>query len=168
MKLFGAILFIIMSLVWAGARFYADHVQFNVACGGHIERAAHANSVELAASELDTAVKYLENNNMTSGYTSVLYQTPNEDIGFWYKNLKTSLDELKGLPPDASGLEKSNVLLKLHETLIRSGDQGKQSINVPPGISVFPGNKFFAVWGTISVVLCIFGVLLGLVAIEDM
>ncbi len=42
---------------------------------------------------------------MTSGYTSILWQTPDEDIGFWYTNLKASQQELQNLQSN-NALEK--------------------------------------------------------------
>lgn len=69
-------------------------VQFNQNCGGYLKRAADANTVETAKEELSKAISYIEANNLTQGYTSVMWQTPNEDLGFWYKNLKSSETEL--------------------------------------------------------------------------
>ena len=57
-------------------------INFNVECKGHLKRAADANTIELAKQELDIALSYLEREGMTEGYTSVLYKTPDEDVGF--------------------------------------------------------------------------------------
>lgn len=123
-------------------------IQFNQACGGNLKRAADANSVEIAKQELKTALDYMEVNSLTSGYTSVLWKTPDEDIGFWYKNLKTAYNELDSLPENSSSLEKSNMLIKLRETLL---DHGKtDTITVPDGISRYPQNAFWGVMMWIS------------------
>lgn len=128
-------------------------VQFDIHCGDNIKRASHANTVELAKKEMEVIVSYLEVNNMTEGYTSVLYKQPSEDVGFWYKNLKTSLLELKTLPDNATPLEKSNMLIKLRETLT-DGDKGTH-INIPDGISVFPNNVFWFWFSWFSFFTCI-------------
>ena len=111
-------------------------ITFKQECGGHLMRAAQSNTIEMASSELNQAIKYLESNKLTSGYTSVFYQTPEDDIGFWYRNLVSIRDSLKKVPPEASPLERSNVLLKVHESLV-SGDRVSSLIE-PPGISFYP------------------------------
>ena len=47
--------------------------------------------------------------------------------------------------PNASQLEKSNVLMKLRETLIDNGENG-DNLTVPDGLSRYPNNLM---WGTI-------------------
>lgn len=132
------------------------NVQFNQNCGGYLKRAADANSVELAKQELQKALKYMEDNELTSGYTSVLWRTPDEDIAFWYNNIKTSYEELCALPETASGLEKSNMLMKLRETLTDEGEKGT-TLTKPDGISRYPHNTFWALANTIQVILWIVG-----------
>ena len=139
----------VMLLSLAGVRAYKS-VIYNINCGERIERASRANTVKTAIQELEAATTYLEQNNLTSGYTSVLWKTPSEDVEFWYKNLKASLTELKSLPADASSLEKSNMLIKLRESLIKHSQEG-DSIVAPSGISVHPHNfHWFVAWVTIA------------------
>jgi hypothetical protein len=121
-------------------------IQFDQSCGGYLERAASANTVEIAKGELQRALFYIETEDLTSGYTSVLWKTPDEDLGFWYNNIKTSYNELLSLPENASPLEKSNMLLKLRETLIDHKEKG-DSITVPGGISRYPNN---GIYGTLA------------------
>lgn len=125
------------------------NVQFNQNCGGHLELAAHANTVELAKSQLEIAVKYMQDNKMIEGYTSVVYKTPDEDVGFWYTNMNNSLNELNEVKKDASSLEKSNILIKLRESIMSSGEHG-DNIMLPEGISIFPNNVVFSLWGYMS------------------
>lgn len=112
-------------------------------CTGYLGRASNANTVETAEKELSKAIKYLEVNNLTKGYTSVLWQTPDEDIEFWYNNLKESQQELLKVTDKTSSLEKSNILLKLRETLIDNEGKQGDSITVPGGLSRYPNNGFF-------------------------
>ncbi|HMQ01708.1 MAG TPA: hypothetical protein PKD79_01410 [Candidatus Doudnabacteria bacterium] len=129
---------------WVVTRTVAS-IQYDRGCGGHLKRAADANTIDLAVLELEIAVKYLEANNMTSGYTSIIYQTPDEDVGFFYSNLKASLEELKGISPEATPLERSNILMKLRETLLDNGERATVTTK-PPGISIFPHNTKLFIW----------------------
>ena len=100
-----------------------------------------ASSNQLA---VDGHLDNLEANNLTSGYTSVMWETPDEDIGFWYQNLKASQQELQKLNSD-SALERTNVLMKLRETLLDDGEKTK--VTIPKGLSVYPYNLR---WGLLS------------------
>ena len=152
MKHLFAIFFSLLFLVWGGVRI-VESIQFDQNVEGYLKRAADANTVELARENLTIAVKYLEDKNFTSGYTSILWRTPDEDIGFWYKNLRDALDELHAVRVDASQLEKTNVLMKLRETLLDGGHGGETEVTAPAGMSVYPNNAFYAWWGTLSFLL---------------
>lgn len=134
-------------------------VTFEQQCGGYLKRAAEANSIGLAKGELARAISYLDNQGMTSGYTSVLWRTPNEDVGFWHTNLRAALDELESTPAEATSLERSNVLIKLRETLMSNGSEGDK-LTAPDGIYVFPSNTLFFWWGWLS-----FGTLVAMLVI---
>ena len=78
------------------------------------KKSSRCNTVEMAGKQLDIAVVYLEEKNLTSGYTSALWKTPDEDIEFWYNNLKSAQLELSKVDSITSTLEKTNILMK-HE-----------------------------------------------------
>lgn len=124
-------------------------------CTGYLKRAADANTVETARVELQKSIQYLEANNLTTGYTSVLYKTPDEDIEFWYKNLKASENVLSQIDSTASTLERTNVLMKLRETIMDSGENNDR-VTVPEGLSTYPNN---AMWGTLMwlAIIILFG-----------
>ena len=137
-----------------------DSVNFDRGCEGHLKRAADANSIELAQQELQIAIDYIEDNNLTEGYTSVLYTTPDEDLGYWYSNLSQANNELINMINDgtATNLEKSNMLIKLRETLIdhKGGDTGDK-VTVPAGASRYPNNATYGwIWLVTSLGICIF------------
>jgi hypothetical protein len=134
-------------------------IMYDQQCGGYLKRAADANTIEMARTELGRAIQYLEENNMTSGYTSIIYTTPNEDVGFWYKNLVASRAELDKVlqNKNTSQLEASNLLIKLRETLIDHDKEG-QRVTRPNGIAVFPNNVGWAVGLSITAVLGLIGV----------
>jgi len=130
----------VVSAVWVvGFKIYRK-VIFNIECSGHLKRASDANTPEKARPELDKAITFLEARRLTTGYTSILYQTPNEDIGFWYTNLVDARKELDRIihNRESTQLEESNVLMKLRETLIDHGETLR--VTAPPGISVYPQN----------------------------
>jgi hypothetical protein len=143
-------------ICFVGLRIFYDQV-YEQNCGGHIERAAHANSIPTTEAELRTALNYIEAHGLTHGYTSVTYQTPDEDVGFWYANLKAGLTELEGLGPQSNPLEQSNVLMRLREALSKT----------PSGISVFPDNKFYAWFGWLSGLGLVVGCILFVFGTRD-
>jgi len=136
-----SILLIALSLTIFGIRI-SKRIILKQNVTGYLKRAADANTIDLANEELSKVIAYLEANNLTSGYTSILWRTPDEDIGFWYTNLKASQHELQNLQSE-SALEKTNVLIKLRETLVDQGESTK--VTVPDGLAVFPNNKLWAV-----------------------
>ncbi|MBU1706175.1 hypothetical protein KKG19_05640 [Patescibacteria group bacterium] len=151
-------------LLWAGLRIY-NSIVYGIDCGGHIKRAANANTIALATQEMKTVITYLEAKEMTKGYTSVLYRTPDEDIGFWYQNLKASLGELEKTTPQTTQLERSNVLIKLRETLLDHGQS--VSVTQPSGISIYPNNVAYAWFGWLGLVATIGGVVLFIIGLDD-
>lgn len=132
-------------------------IVFDQNCGVYLKRAADANTVETAKAELEKSIKYLEDNNLTSGYTSVLYRTPDEDIEFFYKNLKASYAELSKVDSTTTSLEKTNMLMKLRETLLDSGEKG-QKLTCPDGISKYPLNGLFALLTIVAIIFIIVGI----------
>lgn len=153
MKLFIAFLLTILCLSIVGVRIEKS-VSLDQNCTGYLKRAADANTVETAKEQLQKSIKYLEENNLTSGYTSVLWKTPDEDIEFWYKNLKASESELLKVDSSTSSLEKTNLLMKLRETLLDNGEKG-DNLTVPDGLSRYPSNAIWGVLSILSIVLVI-------------
>jgi hypothetical protein len=157
MKYLIGVLLILISIVIFGFRI-SKGVELKQNVSGYLKRAADANTIKLANEELTRAIVYLESNNLTRGYTSVLWKTPDEDIDFWFRNLKASQSELENLKSE-SALEKTNVLIKLRETLLDTGEKTK--VTVPKGLSVYPNNKLWAI--LMSTALC--SLVIGLIII---
>lgn len=158
---FAIIIFVMMFVGWGGTRF-VNLVQFDQNVGGYLKRAADANTIELAKENLSVALKSIKESGMTQGYTSLLWRTPDEDVGFWFQNLSASLKELESARPEATQLEKSNLLIKLRETLLDSGKQGGVEVTAPDGISIYPRNTLYALWGWLSIILTFF---MGMLAV---
>ena len=131
-------------------------VIFDVNCGGRLERAANANTISMAINELDAAIAYIEENNLTEGYTSIFHKSPSEDLSFWYQNIKSCRDELVDIPDDASILVTSNALLKLRESLLSNGEHG-ESLIIPNGISKYPDNLLWFCLSLFAFILVTFG-----------
>lgn len=153
-----AIVFTLSFFAWGVVRI-VNEVDFNINCTQYIKRAADANTIETAKEELKKAITYAEENNLTEGIVSIFFKQPKNDVGFWYKNMKESYSELENLPSDATALEKTNVLMKLRETLTDEKDSGV-SVTIPAGISVYPNNALYFWWACISAILaCVMWVL---------
>ncbi len=146
---------IVPVLLLAGWLLVRD-IQFDRKCEGYLKRAADSNTIQLAEKELSVAILYIEESNMIEGFTSVIYETPDEDVGFWYTNLRNSLDELQAVKPEATPLERSNILMKLRETLLDDTSQGV-TVTTPKGISRFPYNTMFAVFVVLGIIAAMFG-----------
>lgn len=130
-------------------------IQFDQNCGGYLKQAADANSVELAEQRLNLAIDYVEKHELTSGYTSVLWNTEDENVGYWYNNLKQCQKELANTKNNST-LENTNVLMKLRESLTDVSDTGT-SLTIPFGISRYPNNQLYALLNIISgIILFIF------------
>lgn len=156
-------LFVMLFLGWGATRIIMN-IQFDRNCEGYLKRAADANNVPLALIQLEMALKYIEANKLTEGSTHILYSTPDLDLGFWYSNLKDANENLKKLETDKlSSLEESNTLMKLRETLLDHSSEG-DTVTIPEGISVYPYNVLFCIWGLLSFCLALF---IGILIRED-
>lgn len=144
---------ILLTLPYCGGRIYKTII-FDIHCEGHLKRAADANTIHLAAKELQIAVDYMEDNKLIGGYTSVIYRTPDEDVGFWYDNITSALIELNSVNEDATQLERSNLLMKLRETLLDDSKAG-YDVTSPAGIEVFPYNKLLSIYGVFCFIVSI-------------
>lgn len=141
MRFIGVVLLIISTMILGSTLFFScsSSINFDQTIEGHIKRAADAQVVELAQAELSTAITAIEAQNLTTGYTSIFYRTPDEDMSFWYRNLKASQAELAAITPETTPLERSNVLMRLRSTLLDHGEHGEK-VTSPNGIEIYPHN----------------------------
>lgn len=147
------VLLIATLVSWLGIRMFA-WIQFERNCDGYLKNAAVANSVPLAKQELEKALEYIEKAGLTSGYTSAFYNTPNDDIGFWYNKLKAAQEELNQVNPNASQLEKNKALINLQKAILESPRPGVDDA-APRGISIYPYNLLMALFGAMICILAI-------------
>lgn len=161
------VLSFIFAIIWIAATiwFISMRISFSQNCVGYLSQAADANTVELALDRLGRALDYVEQKGWTHGYTSILWKTEDENIGFWYDNLKASQKELT----DAlcsSQLEQTNVLMKLRETLTEPTDSGV-AITCPSGLWKYPNNALYAVIALIVNILGLIAVCLFIIKLNE-
>lgn len=135
---------------WAIVRI-VKWVQFDTECTQYLKRAADANNVETAKEELAKAISYAEKHDLTEGVVSIFLHQPKNDVGYWYKNMTEAYVELDNLPEDVTSLEKTNVLMKLRETLTDEEESGV-SVTIPDGIEIYPSNLLYFLWGVCSAI----------------
>lgn len=130
-------------------------IEFRQDCSGYLKQAADANTVEISLQRINMALDYIEANHLTEGYTSVLWRTEDENIGFWYENIKACKGELEACL-NGTQLEKSNVLMKVRESLTDSGEKGTV-LTIPDGISRYPNNTAYGIGGFLSLLAIFVG-----------
>jgi hypothetical protein len=165
MKTFIVMCLVVFIVLVGGVRIVKD-ISLKQNCTGYLKRAADANTVETAIAQLQKSINYLEVNDITDGYTSVLWRTPDEDVKFWYDNLKASEAELMKVDSTTSSLEKTNMLMKLRETLIDNGEKG-DTLTVPKGLSRYPNNTLWGILTTFATVILIGLVITLYVKVSD-
>ena len=126
-------------------------IHFQQDCSGYLKQAADANTAAIALDRISKALDYIESNKLTDGYTSVLWVTEDENIGFWYENIKACKAELEACL-ESSQLEQTNVLMKVRESLM---DGNK--LTIPKGIYRYPNNAAWLIFGWISAILVTVG-----------
>lgn len=131
-------------------------IQFNIGCGGYLKSAADAPTVELAKPELDVALRYMEDKGLTRGHSHLIIKNRQADVGYWYTRTKEARADLDTITEESTGLEKSNMLMKLRETLLDDGESGTK-VTTPPHIPIYPHQWFWSI-------MCILGGLAGVFA----
>ena len=115
---------------------------FSLRCEQYLKRSADSNIVKLAKDNLDIAITYLEERELTNGVVGIFLKQPGNDIGFFYTNLKACQTELENIKEDATQLEKSNILMKLRETILDSSQNGV-SVTHPCEMYVYPYQRMY-------------------------
>jgi hypothetical protein len=148
------VLLIIIGLICPSIVLVKD-IKFTQNCKGYLEQSANANTVELSKDRLDKAISYIEANHLVTGYTSIFLKTEDENVEFWYNNLKACQKELE-LGKKGTQLEKTNLLMKVRESIMKNDGTGDSAI-IPDGISRYPHNLMFAILNLISLLIITVG-----------
>lgn len=151
MKKVLAVVFLLLGLI-VPTILTVKQVKFNQGCEGYLKQAADASTPDLALERINRAINYIESNGLTEGYTSVFWKTEDENIEFWYKNILACREELE-LVLESSQLEKTNVLMKVRESLTDNGEH--IVITIPEGIHKYPHNGLWGFLLTVSLILII-------------
>jgi len=113
-----------------------SHFGFTWGCEEYLKRAADCSTPEQCGKELDRALQYMRDHGLTSGNSGIIFKTPASDVAFWYNNIGGAREAVRALEGSekTSALERSNVLIRVRETLL---DEGK-AVTLPPHISWYP------------------------------
>ena len=86
---------LLLLFITAGVRY----IQYDRDVAGHLKLAADANNLERAQGKLQVAVDGMERRGLCNGkgdncFTSVLYRTPEDDVGYWRANIEDTLIDI--------------------------------------------------------------------------
>ena len=127
-------------------------IVFDTQCKEYLSLAANANSIELARTNLDKAIQYIEQNQLTSGNTAFFIKGPSTDLTSWYANLKACQKEVWIMDvKKGTVLEETNLLMKLRESLMSEG-----LIIIPENIALHPNQLQYMIVLGCSMLFCAF------------
>lgn len=117
------------------------YVVFKSNCLEYFNLAANANDSKLAEKYITLGINYLEDNDLTCGNTSICIKKPNNDIEFWYNNIKSAQAQLQQINDhdQLTDLDESNILMKLRESLLNSDGE----VIHPRYIAYYPNQIFW-------------------------
>ena len=101
----------------------------------YIDRVSETSDVSTARVELKKAIDYIERKRLTFGIVSIAFNSPKNDLEFWYKSLKNIYDELDDFPANSTITEKSIFMVMIHETI--------SNLSFPSGIELYPYNVVY-------------------------
>ncbi len=117
---------------------------FKSNCEDYLKLAGDAPSVEKADMFLGRALGYIEKKNLTSGNSAFVFNTPSNDVGIWYEQIRGAkettaklLERKKKDPNSVSEMEASNTLMKIREVVLDASD-GKTTVTLPASMDWFP------------------------------
>lgn len=137
---------------------------FSRSCGDYLKLAGDAPNVEKADEFLGQALEYIEENNLTSGDSAILFvKQPTNNLKIWYGQIKgakattESILKRKAASADSvTQLEQDNALMKIREVVLDSSSSGT-SVTTPAWISLYPNQRAMAAWWILSVVFLFIG-----------
>ncbi|PJA45287.1 hypothetical protein CO174_03830 [Candidatus Uhrbacteria bacterium CG_4_9_14_3_um_filter_50_9] len=132
-----AIFFLVCFSLWSSARLWKVAV-FTGAVANRVNNALHATNPQLAVTELDQVIQYLNQRGLTSGNTGIFIGSADGDIDFWYQNLVSARDLLASNEGQEDFWQTRKELI---ETL------GITPMHSPFGISVYAqGTTWRQIW----------------------
>jgi hypothetical protein len=150
---------------WAITRI-AKAQRFDDNCVYHLGEAMKStSSADYSKSEMERAVKYIEDRNLTSGFTSIVGNQPDENLSLWYYDIRGKqayIDHLHDLPSD---VRKDQIAD--HAEYVNAFNMHRKDVDIPNGISIYPYNTLFFVWSMISIVMLLFGIIGVIIFIDQ-
>jgi len=149
----------------------SSSLSFSWNCEEYLKRAADSASPEKCGEELDKAIAYAKDNNLTKGNTGIFFKTPSCDVKFWFENLEKAREALKevessGKESTVTAMEKSNVLMRVRETLLDSANKGVE-VTLPPRIELYPHVLMLSVLFWVGIIIGGIGLLIVMVCLKD-
>ncbi len=117
--------------------------QFNEGCYMELKRAVSTSSRHEAYGFLEKAKLFLQKKKTTSGSTSIVFPTDDDDLGKWYNNITKAQEKI------ISG----NLLAAKKVIAERHPFKGHLVVHIPHGVSAYPNNLAFACWGVFSLLI---------------
>lgn len=108
----------------------------------HVKRGIDSLNLDIAKKELDKAIKYLNDNNLTNGSTSIFSGDSENDLESYYNWIKEVYKYIKYFPSNASKVERLKYFKELENI--------ESTINIPKGMAMYPYNKLFFIWIMLS------------------
>ena len=147
----------------------SSNLGFDWNCEEYLKRAADSASPEKCGEELDKAISYAKENGLTKGNTGVFFKTPSCDIKFWYENLekaREALREVESKEPESkpSAMERSNVLMRVRETILDNANKGVE-VTLPPRIGLYPNVFLLSLLFWLGALVGFLGVVIGLASL---
>jgi hypothetical protein len=144
----------------------SKNLSFSWNCEEYLKRAADSASPEKCGEQLDLALKYAKENGLTTGNTGIIWNTPKNDLSFWYENLEKAREALKevensGSESKTTALERSNVLIRVRETLLDG-----VNVTCPDSISFFPNVLFMHILLWIGIIFSFIGAIVVLASLS--
>lgn len=149
-KLFKILTFIsaLVFCIWGLLRLERG-IEFDRNCIQYIRKATYATSVEAAKENLEVAISYAKEHNLTEGIVSIFFKQPKNDIGYWYKNMTDAYSKLEAINEDTPFSKQEITLINIREKLT--------NITIPDGISIYPNNVLYFWVGLVSFIfMCVF------------
>ena len=135
-------------------------IYFRVKCETPLRKAALAETIPEAKVNLDKAIQFVEQNQLTTGYSSLFFKEDEYNITKWYATLKSAQSEIDILY--VKGYDQVEELDALIALLIKLTDipENKQCVFlndivfVPTGIQFVPLYEFVWIMFLFSITIC--------------
>lgn len=118
-----------------------------------LREAAQSQTPEDAILHLNSVIEYMEENELTYGYTSIVTPDETENLETWYKKVVSVRDQIDNMPDSISIYEKAAFVSFVMGNIV-SCRQCNFYSRAPEGISVYPYNKLLSRIFLFSTIIC--------------